>query len=38
MSKKTKVDEKGFIPMLVTLLLIVLVVIGYAFYRVVSKK
>ena len=38
MLKKTKLDEKGFIPMLITLLLIVLVVIGYAYYRVVSKK
>ena len=38
MFNKTKVDEKGFIPMMIALLLIVLVVIGYAFYRVVSKK
>jgi hypothetical protein len=38
MLKKLKLDNNGFIPMLITLLLIVLIVIALAFYRVVTKK
>jgi len=37
MRKITKINNQGFIPMLITLLLIVIAVIGYAFYRVITK-